>query len=161
MGVTTALRRALKDEFFPYVETRGFIADTALQPRSTIYRRRAPNVMQMFEVQWEKYGKPRFALHFGTCPLEGLLIHGERHLPESVLPTWCADAGSLQPGRGAGTDSWFRQDATVVQRLLLQPALRQPADVVQELLALFPELERYWTSGEIGPHLRLWHPRHA
>ncbi|HXW05454.1 MAG TPA: hypothetical protein VD833_09500 [Vicinamibacterales bacterium] len=30
--------------------------------------------------------------------------------------------------------------------------------MVDELLALFPELERYWDTGVVGSHLRLWHP---
>jgi hypothetical protein len=52
--------------------------------------------------------------------------------------------------------SWFRQDSTLLQRLLGQPALRPPDDVVDELIALFAELERYWANGEVGPHVRLW-----
>lgn len=156
MGSTTELRRGLKARFFPYILERGFTLDQGRQPNATVFRRRVGSQVQMFEVQWEKYGKPRFAVHYGTCPAEGLRVQGVVNLPENTLPTWCPDAGSLQPRRGVGTRSWFRQDSTFVQRLLGQPALRNPAAVVDELLALFPELERYWTTGDIGPHLRPW-----
>ncbi|HET7221477.1 MAG TPA: hypothetical protein VFJ02_25650, partial [Vicinamibacterales bacterium] len=81
--------------------------------------------------------------------------------PDKTLPGWCADAGSLQPHRGTGARSWFRQDSTWLQRLAGRPPLKNPADVVDELLALFPELERYWASGEVGPHLRQWHLGHV
>ena len=62
----------------------------------------------------------------------------------------------LQPRRGTSSRSWFRQDSTLVQRLFGRPPLRDPATVVDEAMTLFPELERYWTSGEVGPHVRLW-----
>jgi hypothetical protein len=52
--------------------------------------------------------------------------------------------------------AWFRQDSTWLQRLIGQPALRPAADVLDELIALFAELERYWTNGAVGPHMRLW-----
>jgi hypothetical protein len=156
LGSTTELRRALKATFLPYASDRGFVIDARRQPVSTIFRRRAQRRVEMFEVQWEKYGRPRFALRFGTCPAEGLWITGVLQQPDETLPTWCPDAGTLQPRRGTSTRAWFRQDSSVVLRLLGRPALRPPADVVSELLALFPELERYWTSGAIGPHIRLW-----
>ena len=155
MGATTELRRALKVRFFPYLIARGFVADLRDQPMSTVFRRRLGSRVQIVGVQWEKYGKPRFAVFFGTCPAEGLQLQGRVWSPDEILPTWCPDTGSLQPGRGLSTRAWFRQDSTLMQRLLGQPPLRTPDHVVEELLALFPELERYWTVGEVGPHVRI------
>jgi hypothetical protein len=156
MGRTTELRRALKQRFFASVVDRGFAIDARHQPISTVFRRRAGGRVEIFEVQWEKYGRPRFAVRFGTCPSEGLRIDAKVHAPDDTLPTWCPDAGSLQPRRGASSRSWFRQDSSVLQRLLWRPALRAPADVVNELLTLFPELERYWQTGDAGPHLQFF-----
>jgi hypothetical protein len=155
MGSTTELRRALKASFFPHARERGFALDETRQPNSTVFRRRVGDRVQLFEVQWEKYGRPRFAVHFGSCPAEGLHVDGKVLAPEETFPTWCSDAGSLQPRPRTVTSS-FRQDATFVQRLLGRPAVRDPVDVVEELFAWFPEVERYWASGEIGPHVRLW-----
>jgi hypothetical protein len=156
MGSTTELRRALKTTFFPYAVDRGFVVDARSQPSSTVFRRRASGRVEMFEVQWEKYGAPRFVVHFGTCPAEGLRLDDAVQPPEDTRPTWCPDAGSLQPRRGLSSRSWFRQDSGLLPRLLGRPALRAPGDVVNELRELFPEIERYWANGEIGPHLRLW-----
>jgi hypothetical protein len=156
MGSTTHLRRALKAAFFTHAAERGFAIDDSHQPHWTTFRRRVGSSVQIFEVQWDKYGRPRFVLHFGTCPAEGLNLNGTIHKPDETLPTWCPDRGTLQPRRGTGTRSWFRQDSTLLQRLLGRPPLRDPADVVRELLAAFPELERYWDNGEVGPHLRQW-----
>ena len=156
MGRTTELRRALKTQFFAHAIGRGFVVDERHQPGTTTFRRRAGNGVHVFDVQWEKYGKPRFAVHFGTCPSEGLLVNGVTHLPDETLATWCADAGTLRPRRGSSAHAWFRQDAAWWERLVGRRALRDPADVVAELLAVFPELERYWVSGDVGPHLKLW-----
>lgn len=156
MGKTTELRRAVKTRFFTHARERGFVVDERLQPVSTIFRRRAGRVVHLFDVQWEKYGRPRFVIGFGTCPAEGLRLGDVTHSPEETLPTWCPDAGSLQPRRGAGPGSWFRQDSTVLQRLFGRPPLRNAADVVDEVMTMFPELERYWASGEVGPHMWQW-----
>jgi len=156
MGRTTELRRALKERFIPDAVDRGFHVDARRQPVSTVFRRRAGDRVEMFELQWEKYGRPRFAVRFGTCPSAGLLVGGTLHAADDTLPTWCPDAGSLQPRRGTSSRSWFRQDSSVLQRLVGRPALRAPADVVNEFLALFPELERYWRTGDAGSHLRFF-----
>ena len=156
MGATTELRRALRARVFPYLFARGFAADLRNQPTSTVFRRPVRNRVLVLGVQWEKYGKPRFVVHFGTCPAEGLRFQSGVCCAEDMLPTWCPDSGILQPRRGLSSRSWFRQDSTLVERLLGQPPLRAPDDVVDELIAVLPELEHYWTSGEIGPHVRLW-----
>jgi hypothetical protein len=159
MGPTTELRRALKARFFSYAVDRGFVLDARHQPMSTMFRRPAGAAVQIVEVQWDKYGRPRFALNFGSCPAAGLRIGDTLHRPDDVLPGWCVDCGRLQPGRGSGTRHWFRQDSTLLKRLFGAPPLRDPAVVVGEVMTLFVEIERYWTSGEAGPHLRLWHRR--
>ena len=156
MGVTTELRRAVKARFFPYLLARGFVADLRNQPSATVFRRPVGSRVQVIGIQWEKYGKPRFAVHFGTCPAGGLHLQEGVCSSEDVLPTWCPDTGSLQPHSGVSSRAWFRQDSTLMRRLLGHPALRAPDDVVDQLITLFPEVERYWTNGEVGPHVRLW-----
>lgn len=156
MGNTTALRRVLKSRFHPHANARGFAIDERLQPRSTSFRRQAGDRVHIFDVQWDKYGRPRFLVTFGTCPASGLDVNGVTHSPADTLPSWCPDAGSLQPRRGTSTASWFRQDVSWLRRLLGHVVLRPADDVVDELLAVFPELENYWDTGAIGAHMRPW-----
>lgn len=161
MGKTTELRREIKARFFPFAAARGFSLDLRLQPRSAIFRRDAGDRVEMFELQWDKYGAPRFVIHFGACSIEGLDLDGTTMSAEQALPTWCNEFGSLQPRRGFSTRSWFRQDSTWLERLVGRPGLRDPSDVADGLLALFPEIEQYWATGHVGPHLKVWHRDHG
>jgi hypothetical protein len=151
MGPTTEIRRALKERFRPYVVDRGFVVDERQQPTTTTYRREADGSVQIFEIQWDKYARPRFAVHFGTCPVDGLRVGDDLLSPDETLATWCPDRGTLRSDKGA----WFRQDAGFIRRHLgAKP--RDPDDIVDELLAIFPELERHWADGSHEPHVRLW-----
>ena len=156
MGTTTSLRRALRESFEPEAVSRGFEIDRRNQPQSTEFRRLLDGKVHIFTIQWDKYGTPRFIVHFGTCPAEGLEVNGTVHPPGNVLPGWLPVVGTLYPRRGTSTRSWFRQDSTMLQRVLGKPVHREPLAVVDELLVLFQEMESYWTTGAIGPHVRLW-----
>lgn len=53
------------------------------------------------------------------------------------------------------TRGWFRQDRPILQRVISWSRLRTPEDVVQELMALFREVEEFWDTGRVGQHIRL------
>src|SRR5262245_7434879 len=122
MGSTTDLRRVLKVRFFSYAVSRGFVIDESNQPALTTFRRHAGNHVQIFDVQWDKYGRPRFAIHFGTCAADGLRANGTICAAEQALATWCADAGTVRPRRWGAARAWFRQDSTWAQRVTGRPA---------------------------------------
>ena len=156
MGVTSALRSELKRRVLPLAEARGFVVDERKLPQSIEFRRTAGDAVHVFGIQWEKYGKPRFAVHYGTCPAAGLRVGPDLFPPRDVLVSWLADAGSLQPRRGSSSRAWFRQDRSFISRLIGRPRLRTPGEVVDELLTVLPELQRYWDTGSVGPHMRTW-----
>lgn len=156
MGPTTELRRELKRTFFPFVQGRGFCIDHRDAPTFTRFRRHTPEAVHLFEVQWEKYGAPRFVINFGTSPPQGLEINGELHAPERLYVGWLPRNGRLQPKGGTSSRSWFRQDESLLRRWMPgSRKLRAASDVVDELLHLFAELEAYWNDGTVGQHLRM------
>lgn len=140
-------------EFVPFAAHRGFEVGRTLLPVSMEFRRTRGAEVHAFGIEWEKHGRPRFAVPFGTCPAEGLWVGGIRHPPDTMLPGWLPTAGHLQPRRGSR--AWFRQDESWWRRLLGAPRRRPAAAVVAELMALFPELESYWADGVVGPHVRI------
>ncbi len=156
MYSTTELRREIRCRFFPTAEKDGFVLDESDAPTFWIFRRKTEQSVHIFSLQWEKYGRPRFRIDLGTCPLDGLVFSGKHFSCEDVHPHWVIDAASLVPKRGMSSRSWFRQDVPWLRRLFGSPALRAPKEVVDELLALFPEANKYWAEGTIGPHIRQW-----
>ena len=159
MGPTTELRRALKNRFFTYAETRGFTIDKRHQPVSTVFRRRMGPSVHILELQWDKYGRRRFRLHFGACPATGLEVDGKAIPPDEVFPAWCAVNGTLRARRGVTGGAFFRQDSSWLERLRGHPPLREPDVIVDRLLAQFPEIERFFENGVAGPHLKIWPSR--
>jgi hypothetical protein len=155
MGRTTELRRELKRRFYPVAERHGFILDMQSAPFGIDFRRISPASVDVFDLQWEKYGRPRFVVNFGKCPGGGATHLGERFPPDRVLSYMGPVHGRLQPGSGTRTTSWFSQDRPLLQQLLLRRGNRSPAAVVDSLLTLFPELEEWFQRGAVGPHLRL------
>ena len=155
MGVTTALRRELKQGFLPLLLDKGFIQDDRDAPQTIHFRRPAGDAVHLLEIQWDKYGGPTFVINFGACPAEGLNTpHG--HVPaEQVYAGWLRESGRLQPKRGRGTGSWFSQKRPWLQRIFAKQKLRSPDEVVRELLALFPQVEAYLTTGAIGDNLMM------
>ncbi len=155
MGNTTELRREIKQTFVPFAEARGFKLDRRYSPQFLEFRRVTEREMHLFDIQWEKYGKPRFVVNFGKCPAHGAVFNGEMLSPGLVRPAHCSVNGRLQPGKGPMTSNWFRQDKPFLARLLSRESLYPPGQVVGELVSLFPELEAYWRDGITGPHLRI------
>lgn len=156
MGATTDLRREIKKAFVPFVQERGFVMSNRHAPNIIEFRRQAASGIHVFDIQWEKYGRPRFVINFGICPTEGITVHGQ-HFPAAEVATgWLPENGRLQPGRGTSSRSWFRQDKPLLQRVLSREGLYPAAQVIAGLIQLFPEIERYWSSGAAGPHLRVF-----
>jgi hypothetical protein len=160
MGETTALRRELKRTWIPLLESKGFVVDQTAAPMFMRFRRADGDTVHLLEIQWEKYGRPRFAINFGTCPSEGLQIGGERFPVEKVYVGWLEEHGRLQPRRGRNTpglfsQGWFSQEPSLLQRWFGKEKSRTPEKVVQRLMSLLPEIEDYWASRAVGAHLMI------
>jgi hypothetical protein len=85
----------------------------------------------------------------------GVIIRGEHLLPEDIFPNDTPESGRLASSRHRTTAGWFRQDRPLIQRLVAGSELYAAEDVVSQLIELFPEVEEFWQSGTIGPHIQL------
>ena len=155
MGKTTDLRRELKNRFYPFVAERGFQIDMTHSPFSVDFRRITAERIDIFEIQWEKSGRPRFVINFGQCPPSGVFHFGEAVPPNRVLCYMGSSSGRLYAQQGSGRGAWFRQDRSFFRRVVLRHRPRPAADVVDELLCLFPELEESFQQQRLGPHMML------
>jgi hypothetical protein len=134
MGNTTELRRELKDRFVPIAVSHSYSLSEQRAPFFLEFRRVRHREEQYFDIQWDKYGRPRFVVNFASA----------------------AGRGRLQPGKGSTVSSWFRQDLSFLRRLIQRRANRSASAVIDELIQLFDELERFFSDRSVGPHVRVW-----
>lgn len=135
MNNTSELRNEINKTFAPFVESKGFF----LKKKTRIFydfEKITSDSVYMFNIQWEKYGSPRFVINFKIDD-------------NDTLSSW----GRLQPKNGASTCSWFRQDRCWILNILFP---RKPQKkIIKQLINLFPEVEDYISSGRIGKHLKI------
>ncbi|MBC8168125.1 MAG: hypothetical protein H7Y20_19935 [Bryobacteraceae bacterium] len=158
MGRTTDLRREVKQRFWPLVRAQGFEPDETEAPAVVTFRHHNDRATFVFDIQWSKWGDPRFVVNFGTCPADGFEFRGQQIDRHSVLAGWLTyigQAGRLQPRRGSSTRAWFRQDYGFFERMVTGRRLKTASAVVDELMRLFPEVSDYWSSGRVGKHLHV------
>ena len=134
------LRAAVKGRFYPFAESRGFVREKSHNPLFILFRRTTDTAVHVFELQWEKYGRPCFVINFGEGPSG-----------ESI--------GRLQPRQGAYLRHWFHIRKPWLEAIATMKRSYEPEQVVDQLIALFPELEAWWDEKRVGPHLRF--TRHA
>jgi len=153
MGKTTELRREIKKVFIPFAESKGFTSTMQFAPQTFDFIKKTDDEVFVFDIQWEKYGYPRFVVNFGKCAKHEianiLKVYSANEINPAITPT----QGRLQPKKGFTTASWFRQDKNLFIKLF-SPNINRPASVVvNQLIELFPEVEQYFTNGTIGKHL--------
>lgn len=122
----------------------GFALDQRHAPQFLEFRRYLGPEIQFAEIQWEKYGAPRFALNVGRASVAGTLCHGELVPGGEVGPGQAPVYVRLYArGNGSSTRHWFRQDHTWLERVRTGRRLRPAGEVVSELIDLFAEAELY------------------
>jgi hypothetical protein len=161
MGRTTDLRREIKRRFFPVMTDKGLSVDMRHAPFFIGFRRMTPGAIHVCDIQWEKYGRPRFIVNFGKCGPAGVICHGQPIRPEDVTASTTPLLGSLAPGRHSTVGGWFRQDRRLIESILHLSRLRPPTEVITTLLALFHEVDEWWENGSVGPHVRVIATRHS
>ena len=155
MGRTTPLRQELKRAFFPYLAGKGFTTDMRRAPQFFTFRKIDVLDFRVCDIQWDKYGGPRFAVNFGKCGADGADFRGQHVPPADVFPSHAYQWGRLIPGPHWTTRGWFRQERPILQRVISWSRVRAPEYVVQELMTLFREVEDFWNTGRVGRHIRL------
>jgi hypothetical protein len=132
------LNDELKRRFYPYVKSRGFVKKRSTDAHFAEFIRKTDSGEDVFDIQWDKYWRPYFVLNFkkvGTV---------EKH--------W-SYRGRLQRKRGGQLSCWFSLSPPFLEKILNFRWQYSTTEVVLELLEAFQELEQWWSTGEIGPHI--------
>jgi hypothetical protein len=156
MGNTTSLRQAIKRVFIPHLADKGFAVDMRRAPQFLTFRRITRQGVHVCDIQWDKYGRPRFIVNFGRCGSQGVVIRGQPIPPADIFPFDTPEAGRLAPGRRRTTAGWYRQDRSLIGRLFARLAPHPAQDVIGKLVVQFDEVEDLWAAGRVGAHIRLF-----
>jgi len=152
MSRSSSLREALKREFYPYVEERGFTRGKATS-LFTPFRRMAGNTVHVFDVQWDKYGAPQFVINFGEAEVGAGLPAGVHISAPELEPHHCLLRGRLQRRRGGTMSAWFQLRKPWVEVILSGQLRYNSAEVASQVMGCFPELEAWWSNKQEGPHV--------
>lgn len=155
MGITTELRREIKNSFIPFVEGKGYVCSMQNAPSFIDFKKVTNNEVWVFDIQFEKYGLPRFVVNFGKCSAEGVTLNGKHYSKDKIIPSLTPGICRLQPGNSSFTGSWFRQDKHWLLKLFSSTNLYPASEIVSQLMRMFSELEQYFEKGTISEHLRI------
>lgn len=154
MGSTTALRAALKATLFPLAQTHGFVIDKSAQPQFTTFRRQSGAEVHVFDVQWDKHGRPRFVINFGKALVGGVSSRGTLEAERAEVYD-CTPAFRLQRKRGGSMSCWFQLRRPLLQQLTAWSRDATPDEVAQSVVDCFPEIEAWFSAGVIGLHVHI------
>ena len=150
MTIRKKLRDELNARFVPLILKHGFCGPERLAGNATLhyYRKPVGATVQVVSIQFDKRQRPRVTVNFHEEPPEGISILTARS-------PFTLSQGRLTPRPGGFTRSWFRADPPFWLRLL---GVRSTTEkkAVTELLDLFGEVEEWFKTKSVGPHLSVW-----
>ena len=154
MATTKPIRNALRAVFYPHVISLGFEVDTRMQPELVVFRRFAADAIHVFNIQWDKYHRPKFVINFSAAPLGGVDHCGRFIEPNDISPVHCGTYLRLVRRQGRLTYSWFQQRRPVLYQLLSLRRNYEPDEIAAQVVERFAELEDWWATKKIGPHVQ-------
>ena len=147
MSRSQDLRRAVKARFYPFVESRGFLRGKTTS-LFTVFRRRDGDKLRVFNIQWDKYGAPRFVINFGELPLRNLSV-----TEQEIEIHHCETIGRLKRTKGPYLWNWFQLKKPLLEAISSWQRRYEPEEVVNQVMAVFPEVEAWWSDKIEGRHL--------
>ena len=133
------LREAVKASFYPFAERAGFERLTGGGSVFANFRRSTGELVDVFDIQWDKYSRPYFVINFGQCR------------PQEEKD--CRKPCRLQRKRSGHLGSWFGLRKPFLEALRTGRLTYTPDEVVAQLITWFPEAEAWWATRAEGEHV--------
>lgn len=148
--LTSILRKALKEDFHKYILRLGFQPERKFDDVIP-YRRIRDGSNDLIELQFDKYGRPRFVLNFGNAPADGIIDAYGRFVPAKNV---CI-AQLVQHGRLHAfpySIIWFKPN-TLLGIRSDEVAVNK---VISQFILLAEQVEHWFRTGVSGPNLRIY-----
>ena len=153
MAKTKPIRDALRANFYPYAFSLGFEVDKQSHPGFVVFRRFTADKVHIFEIQWDKYHRPKFVINFAEAPLEGVEFGGKHFGAKDLLPVHCGTYRRLLRDQGRFSYRWFQLRRPLVEQVLLLSRNYDPDEIATQVIQRFNELEDWWANKNIGKHI--------
>lgn len=148
--ITSMLQKALKEDFHGHMVRLGFQSERRYD-NFFPYRRVRDESDDLIEVQFDKYGRPRFVLNFGSVPADGIIDAYGRFVPTKDVRI----AQLVQHGRLHAfpySTIWFRPN-TLLGFRSDEVAVNK---VISHFIFLTEQVERWFRTGVSGPNLQIY-----
>jgi hypothetical protein len=156
MGETTELRREVRKVFIPFADSKGFKSSMQFAPQTFDFIKEIDNEVFVFDIQLEKYDRPRFVVNFGKCSKKEVESILSIYSAKEINPAITSTKGRLKTKSGNSTASWFRQEKNFFIKLFSSNENWPVPKVVNQLIELFSELDQYFINNVISEHLNVY-----
>ena len=153
MAKTKPIRDALRKVFYPHVSSLGFEVDKRWQPQAVVFRRFSINAVHVFEIQWDKYHRPKFVINFAEAPPDGIEFCESWIEAKDIAPVHCGTYLRLMQSRGRFTYKWFQLRRPLIEQLLVLKRDYDPEEIAAQVVQRFDEVEDWWSNKTIGKHV--------
>ena len=150
MTLKHQLQKAILDDFGQHVFARGFQPEAA-RDGAFSFRRYGIERDDVIEVQFDKFGAPKFVLNFGSIPSTGLIdSYGRFVKTHDARISHLVNHGRLH--RYPHSIIWFKaQDFFGIRS-----AQQAVAVEIERLVCLFEQVELWFETGGIGSNIKLY-----
>ena len=156
MAKTKSIRDALRSAFYPHAIKLGFEIDKRWQPQFVVFRRLAGNKVDIFDIQWDKYHRPKFVINFSEAPFDGVEFAGKFIGTKDLMVTHCGTFHRLVRDQNKVFYRWFQLRRPLTEQVLKLKRNYEPYEIATQVIDRFSEVEEWWEKKTIGKHVQIF-----
>ena len=154
MSKSAALREELKASLWPFLDRAGFIRGKSTS-LFTPFRRHTTEMVHVCEIQWDKSYRPSFVINFGELTADRFALVPTREVESGWLLNHCDEQLRLKGRRVllGSAGSWYQPSKPLWEAITTLRCKYSPAEVTAGVIDNFSEVEDWWRTKAIGPHV--------
>lgn len=156
MAKTKSIRDALRSSFYPHVISLGFDVDKRWQPQFVVFRRFVADKVDIFDIQWDKYHRPKFVINFSEAPLDGVEFGGKFIDAKDLMVAHCGTFHRLVRDQNKISYRWFQLRRPLIEQVLKLKRQYEPDEIASQVIQRFDEVEQWWKEKKIGRHVQIF-----
>ena len=115
-----------------------------------LMKRKKGKMVEMIKIQLDRRGAPKFVINFGVIPPEGVTIRGKHFSQNDCRVAEALVFCRLYPSRWLGPYGWF-SPSFFSFAFNIESKIE---NMVEDAIKLYPEIENWFKSKVVGPHVR-------